>query len=262
MAETILNAPKLFDLSGRVAFVTGAGSGIGQRIALGMAQCGCDVACIDRREDGGLSDTIDMIKALKRKSIALNIDVTNRPALDDAIAKTEAELGPLNIALNAAGIANAHRAEDMPEDQYQTLMDVNLKGVFFSCQAEAKAMLKHGKGSIINIASMSGVIVNRGLLQAHYNASKAGVIHLSKSLAMEWVGRGIRVNSISPGYTATPMNTRPEMLHQTKEFEAQTPMGRMASVDEMVGPAIFLASDASSYCTGVDLLVDGGFCCW
>jgi NAD(P)-dependent dehydrogenase (short-subunit alcohol dehydrogenase family) len=123
-------------------------------------------------------------------------------------------------------------------------------------------MLRHGKGSIINIASMSGVIVNRGLKQVHYNASKAGVIHMSKSMAMEWVDRGVRVNSISPGYTATPMNTRPEMVHQTKAFESQTPMQRMARVDEMVGPAVFLASDASSFCTGVDLLVDGGFCCW
>lgn len=124
-------------------------------------------------------------------------------------------------------------------------------------------MLAHGQGgAIVNIASMSGVIVNRGLSQVHYNASKAGVIHMSKSMAMEWVDRGIRVNSISPGYTATPMNTRPEMVHQTKEFESQTPMQRMASVDEMVGPAVFLLSDAASYCTGVDLLVDGGFCCW
>ena len=123
-------------------------------------------------------------------------------------------------------------------------------------------MIRNGGGSIVNIASMSGVIVNRGLSQAHYNASKAGVIHLSKSLAMEWVTRNIRVNSISPGYTATPMNTRPEMVHQTREFESQTPMQRMASVQEMVGPAVFLASNASSYCTGVDLLVDGGFCCW
>jgi NAD(P)-dependent dehydrogenase (short-subunit alcohol dehydrogenase family) len=141
-------------------------------------------------------------------------------------------------------------------------MDINLKGVFLSCQAEARAMIRNGGGSIVNIASMSGVIVNRGLSQAHYNASKAGVIHMSKSLAMEWVDRNIRVNSISPGYTATPMNTRPEMIHQTREFESQTPMGRMASVQEMVGPAVFLASNASSYCTGVDLLVDGGFCCW
>lgn len=262
MTEIALNAPALFDLSGRVAFVTGAGSGIGQRIALGLSQCGAAVACVDRRTDGGLDETLAMISASGGKAIAVAADVTNRAALDEAVSKTEAGLGALGIAVNAAGIANANPAEEMAEDQYQTLMDINMKGVFLSCQAEAKAMLKHGEGSIINIASMSGLIVNRGLDQVHYNASKAGVIHMSKSMAMEWVGRGIRVNSISPGYTATPMNTRPEMVHQTKEFESQTPMQRMANVDEMVGPAVFLASDASSYCTGVDLLVDGGFCCW
>jgi len=262
MTDLTLNAPGLFDLSGRVAIVTGAGSGIGQRIALGLSQCGASVACLDRREDGGLAATVTMIEEGGGRSIALIADVTIRNALDDAVARTQAELGPLGIAVNAAGIANANPAEDMAENQYQTLMDINLKGIFLSCQAESNAMLKHGKGAIVNVASMSGVIVNRGLEQAHYNASKAGVIHMSKSMAMEWVERGVRVNTISPGYTATPMNTRPEMVHQTKEFESQTPMGRMATVNEMVGPAIFLASDAASYCTGVDLLVDGGFCCW
>lgn len=262
MTEISLNAPTLFDLSGRVAIVTGAGSGIGQRIALGLAQSGADLACLDRRVDGGLADTMKMIEATGRKAIAIHADVTDRAAMEDAVFQAQSEVGPLGIAVNAAGIANANPAEDMGEEQYQILMDINLKGIFFSCQAEARAMLQHGKGSIINIASMSGIIVNRGLTQAHYNASKAGVIHMSKSMAMEWVGRGVRVNSISPGYTATPMNTRPEMVHQTQEFERQTPMQRMASVDEMVGPAIFLASDASSYCTGIDLLVDGGFCCW
>jgi NAD(P)-dependent dehydrogenase (short-subunit alcohol dehydrogenase family) len=262
MIDITLDAPALFDLSGRVALVTGAGSGIGQRIAIGLAQCGADVACLDRREDGGLGETLEAIHRAGRKALTIAADVTAKAALADSVSRTERELGPLAIAVNAAGIANANPAEDMEEQQYQTLMDVNLKGVFLSCQAEARAMLGHGRGSIINIASMSGVIVNRGLKQIHYNASKAGVIHMTKSMAMEWVDRGIRVNSISPGYTATPMNTRPEMVHQTREFENQTPMGRMATVDEMVGPAIFLASDASSFCTGVDLLVDGGFCCW
>lgn len=262
MTEITLDAPKLFDLSGRVALVTGAGSGIGQRIALGLAQCGAAVACLDRRPDDGLQATLELIGRTGQKAIAIRADVTIKADLIDAVARAEAELGPLGIAVNAAGVANANPAEEMAEDQYQTLMDINMKGVFLSCQVEAAAMIRHGKGAIINIASMSGVIVNRGLCQVHYNASKAGVIHMSKSMAMEWVGYGVRVNSISPGYTATPMNTRPEMVHQTKEFEAQTPMGRMATVDEMVGPAIFLASDASSFCTGVDLLVDGGFCCW
>ena len=263
MNEIILNAPKMFDLSGRVALVTGAGSGIGQHIAIGLAQCGADVALLDRRSDDGLDQTLEFIVEAGQKAISISADVTSSEAIAEAVKETEARLGPLVLALNAAGIADAKPCEEMMEDQYQTLMDVNLKGVWLSCQAEARAMIAHGKGgSIVNIASMSGVIVNRGLNQAHYNASKAGVIHMSKSMAMEWVDRGIRVNSISPGYTATPMNTRPEMLKQTKKFESQTPMQRMASVDEMVGPAVFLLSDAASFCTGVDLLVDGGFCCW
>lgn len=257
-----LNAPALFNLTGTVALVTGAGSGIGQCIALGLAQCGSKVSLIDSRDDNGLKDTVQLIESAGGEALPIKADVTDRSALDDAVAQSEQQLGALGIAVNAAGIANANPAEDLSQEQFQTLMDINVKGIFNSCQAEAKAMLAHGKGSIINIASMSGVIVNRGLEQCHYNGSKAAVIHMGKSMAMEWVLRGIRVNSISPGYTATPMNTRPEMVHQTKEFESQTPMQRMASVNEMVGPAIFLASDASSYCTGVDLLVDGGFCCW
>ncbi len=263
MVEITLNAPAMFDLTGRVAFVTGAGSGIGQRIAMGLAQSGADVALLDRRTDDGLAQTAEFIAKAGRKSIEIAADVTSSESLAEAVARTEKDLGTLRLALNAAGIANANPCEEMSEEQYQTLMDINMKGVWLSCQAQARAMLAHGQGgSIVNIASMSGVIVNRGLSQVHYNASKAGVIHMSKSMAMEWVEKGIRVNSISPGYTATPMNTRPEMVHQTKEFESQTPMQRMASVDEMVGPAIFLLSDAASYCTGVDLLVDGGFCCW
>ncbi len=263
MTDMSLNAPALFDLSGRTAMVTGAGSGIGQRIAIGLAQCGADVSLLDRRTDSGLEDTAAEIAKTGRASLQIATDVTSSTAMAEAVAQTEAELGPLRLALNAAGIANANPIEDMDEDQYQTLMDINMKGIWLSCQAQGRAMLAHGQGgSIVNIASMSGVIVNRGLNQVHYNASKAGVIHMTKSIAMEWVDRGIRVNSISPGYTATPMNTRPEMIHQTKEFENQTPMQRMADVNEMVGPAVFLLSDAASYCTGVDLLVDGGFCCW
>jgi NAD(P)-dependent dehydrogenase (short-subunit alcohol dehydrogenase family) len=123
-------------------------------------------------------------------------------------------------------------------------------------------MLPRRKGSIINVASMSGSIVNRGLLQVHYNSSKAAVIHMSKSLAMEWSDRGVRVNAISPGYTLTPMNRRPEVAEQVKIFKRDTPLGRMAMPDEMVGPTVFLASRASSFVTGIDLIVDGGFVCW
>ena len=136
----------------------------------------------------------------------------------DTVAQTEGDLGPLTLRLNAAGIAKTNKIEEIKEDQYQALMDINMKGIWLTCRAQGRAM--------------------------------------------EWLGHGIRVNTISPGYTATPMNTRPEMLHQTREFESQTPMQRIASVEEMVGPTVFLLYDASSFVTGVDLLVDGGFCCW
>jgi len=189
-------------------------------------------------------------------------DVTNAADLAAAVTRIESELGPLRLAVNSAGIANAAPAEEMSLEQWQRVIDINLTGVFLSCQAEGRAMLEHGRGSIVNIASMSGTIVNRGLLQAHYNASKAAVVHLTKSLAIEWCRRGIRVNAISPGYTATPMNLRPEVAEQVHQFEADTPLGRMAGVDELVGPAVFLLSDAASFCTGIDLLVDGGFTCW
>jgi NAD(P)-dependent dehydrogenase (short-subunit alcohol dehydrogenase family) len=233
----------LFDLSGETALVTGAGSGIGQRLAVGLAEAGANVACLDLPGSAGVGETVERIAALGRRALLL-------------------DGGPLSVALNCAGIANATAAEDMPEAQWQRMLSVNLNGVFLSCQAEARMMLPRRRGAIINIASMSGSIVNRGLLQAHYNSSKAAVIHLSKSLAMEWSDRGLRVNSISPGYTATPMNSRPEVAEQVKQFEADTPLGRMASVDELVGPAVFLASRAASFVTGVDLIVDGGFVCW
>jgi len=253
---------QLFNLQGRVAFVTGAGSGIGQMIACGLASAGANIVCFDVREDQGLNETVNAVQAMGQKACLFVGDVRKLSDLREAMAQAKSHFGRLDIAVNAAGIANANPALEMEAEQWQRVIDINLTGVWNSCKAEAELMLESGGGSIINIASMSGIIVNRGLEQAHYNSSKAGVIHLSKSLAMEWVGKNIRVNSISPGYTATPMNTRPEMVHQTKEFESQTPIQRMAKVEEMAGPAIFLASDAASFCTGVDLVVDGGFVCW
>jgi NAD(P)-dependent dehydrogenase (short-subunit alcohol dehydrogenase family) len=252
----------LFSLDGKVALVTGAGSGIGQRIAIGLAEAGASVGCFDLPSSEGLNGTVEQIKGLGRKSLPLTGNVTQPSDLQRAVDGVEHGLGPLSVAVNSAGIANAAPAEEMPLEQWQRMLDINLTGIFLSCQAEAKVMLPRKQGSIVNIASMSGIIVNRGLLQAHYNSSKAAVIHLSKSLAMEWSDRGVRVNSISPGYTATPMNLRPEVVEQRKQFEADTPLGRMATVDELVGPAVFLLSPAASFCTGVDLIVDGGFVCW
>lgn len=261
MSASTARGLELFSLAGQTAIVTGAGSGIGRGIAIGLAEVGADVACLDRSGDA-VTNTAASITDLGRRAIAVAADVTNGDELAAAVERTHSELGLLNVGVNCAGIASATPAEDLTVADWNKTIAVNLTGVFLSCQAEARAMFAHGGGSIVNIASMSGVIANRGLRQAHYNSSKAGVIHLSKSLAMEWVDRNVRVNCVSPGYTATPMNTRPEMVHQMAIFESETPMQRSATVDEMVGPTVFLASSAASYCTGVDLLVDGGFCCW
>ncbi|WP_280141683.1 SDR family oxidoreductase [Rhizobium sp. NFR07] len=258
MQETVM---KLFSLVGDVAFVTGAGSGIGQAIAIGLAEAGADVALFDLSANG-LAETLDAVKAHGRKGFVFEGSVADEKHLAAAVEGAEKELGALTVAVNSAGIANAMPAEDMPRERWQQMLDVNLTGVFLSCQAEARVMLPRKKGSIVNIASMSGSIVNRGLSQAHYNTSKAGVIHLSKSLAMEWVEQGLRVNAISPGYTLSPMNKRPEVADQLKIFQSETPMARIATVDEMVGPAVFLSSAAASFITGHDLLVDGGFTAW
>lgn len=255
----MISAPD-FRLDGRTALVTGAGSGIGRGVALGLAASGAAVACVDL-PGPGLDVVVTEVTTTGGSAIAVPADVTEPESLAEAVRRAEVELGRLSLAVNSAGIANAAPAEEMPLDQWRRVVDVDLTGVFLSCQAEAAVMLGRG-GSIVNIASMSGSIVNRGLLQAHYNAAKAGVVQLTRSLAMEWAARGIRVNTISPGYTATPMNSRPEVAEQVRIFEADTPLGRMATVDEIVGPVIFLLSDAARFCTGVDLLVDGGFTCW
>lgn len=254
----------LFNLKDKVVFITGGGRGIGQSMAKGFFDSGSHISICDQ-SDEGINETTSLIlqnNSHKNKLISSTGDVRSQSDLKRAIERTESELGPIEIAINCAGIANANPAEDLSQEQWQTMFDINLTGLFYSCQEEAKVMIGRKKGSIINIASMSGSIVNRGLKQVHYNSSKAGVIHLTKSLAMEWAEYGVRVNSISPGYTKTPMNLRPEMVDQVKIFENDTPMKRMASPDEIVGPAIFLATESSSFCTGIDLIVDGGFVCW
>lgn len=250
-----------FRLDGRVALVTGAGSGIGAGIARGLAESGAAIACVDVAE-AGLAETVSAIETAGGKAIAVVADVRDEAAMEAAVERTERELGKLSAALNCAGVHDNAAAASMSRTQWQRVLDTNLTGVFVSCQAEGRAMLRNGGGSIVNIGSVSAHICNRGLAQVHYNAAKAGVAHLSRSLAMEWAMQGIRVNVISPGYTATPMARKPEVWEHVKHLINDIPMGRMCEVEELVGPAVFLLSNASSYCTGVDLVVDGGAIRW
>jgi NAD(P)-dependent dehydrogenase (short-subunit alcohol dehydrogenase family) len=250
-----------FSLDGEVALVTGAGSGIGKAIAQAIAASGAAVGLVDLTEQSN-EDTANAISHAGGHCISVAADVTHLAQLRAAVERTEAAFGPLSLAVNSAGIANAAPAETMSVEQWQRVYDVDVTGVFLSCQAEAEAMLRQGRGSIVNISSMSGTIANRGLQQVHYNSAKAAVSHLTRSLAVEWVHRGVRVNAVSPGYTATPMNTRPEMVDLVEKFSQEIPMGRYAEPEEIAGPVVFLLSPAASYCTGVDLLVDGGFSCW
>jgi len=250
-----------FALDGKTALITGGASGIGRAIATAVAEFGANVGLVDL-PSADFAAAVAGIEAVGARALAVPADVTDPASMAEAVSSIQAELGPLTLAVNAAGIANAAPAEQMELSMWQRLYDVDVTGVFISCQAEARAMLEHGEGSIVNIASMSGTIANRGLMQAHYNSAKAAVIHLSKSLAAEWATRGVRVNALSPGYTMTPMNSRPEVAEQVAVFASETPMQRTAQPEEMAGPAVFLLSPAASFLTGHDLIVDGGFTIW
>ncbi|WP_249019127.1 SDR family oxidoreductase [Conexibacter sp. S30A1] len=253
----------LFDLEGRNALVTGAGSGIGQRLAVGLAEYGANVTILDLAgQRQGSDTTAEQVKAIGREALVVDADVTDPVSVREAIGHHVSRFGRLDIAVNCAGVNHSCSAEDLAPSDWKRVLDVNLSGVFYCCQSEASSMFSSGGGSIINVASMSATIVNRGLLQAHYNASKAGVKHLTSTLAMEWVTRKVRVNSLSPGYIMTPMISGPDWAEKIRGFEEQTPMHRLGTPDDLVGPVIFLASAASAYMTGTDLLVEGGFTSW
>ncbi|RFB74950.1 SDR family oxidoreductase [Methylovirgula sp. 4M-Z18] len=250
---------KRFDLSGKLAFVTGAGSGLGQAIAIALAEAGADVACFDLAGVLGQAETSAAIVAVGRKALVLDGDVTEPASIEAAFDRAERGAGEIDIAVNSAGIANVSPAEAMPRSQFLRMMDINLNGLFWSCQVEGRRMLARGRGSILNMASICGSTAVPGLEQAHYDATKAAVIRLTKSLAAEWSGRGVRVNCLSPGFMTTPMNCRPEVAENVRKFVDMTPMKRMGQPHEVGWPAVFLSSDAASYCTGVDLNIDGGF---
>ncbi|HEY8589186.1 MAG TPA: SDR family oxidoreductase [Naasia sp.] len=256
-AQSSTSGPE-FRLDGHVAFVTGAASGIGQAIAVGLAAAGARVGVADLALDA-LGATVAAIEQTGGSSISCVVDVTAEHDLEAAVDEVERELGPLSLAVNSAGIADAAPALELTTAQFEQMYRVNVTGLFRSCQAEARALLRNGGGSIVNLASISGLVSHQEMQQAHYNSAKAAVAHLTRSLATEWASSNIRVNAIAPGFTLTPMNRRQEVASFRARLEGKIPLGRFASAEEIVGPAVFLLSPASSYCTGVQLVVDGGY---
>jgi NAD(P)-dependent dehydrogenase (short-subunit alcohol dehydrogenase family) len=253
-----MNAVELFNLEGRKALITGAGRGIGRVLAISLAQTGCDIAILEKNIDDARG-VVEEIKKIGKQAAAFQVDVTKKDEVEKAFSAATKFLGRLDIVINDAGVCIHEAAEDTSEEHYDFVVDTNLKGVFLCCQSAMRIMKPQKKGSIINIASISGTISNYPQKQAHYNASKAGVILLTKCLAVEWVDLGIRVNSISPGYTRTEMTTKTTAPAMIAKWESMTPMKRMAEPQEMAGAAIYLASEASSFVTGSDIIVDGGF---
>jgi NAD(P)-dependent dehydrogenase (short-subunit alcohol dehydrogenase family) len=252
-----MKAIELFNLEGRKAVVTGAGRGIGRVLAISLAQAGCEVSILEINIEGARA-VAEEIKKLGKKAVAFKVDVTKKAEVDEAFARSGEQLGGLDICITSAGVCRDDPGEDTSEEHWDFVVDTDLKGAYFCCQAAAKLMIPRNKGSIINIASMSGSVVNYPQKHAHYNAAKAGVILMTKCLAVEWAEKGIRVNTISPGYTRTDLTGRqsPAIIAQ---WESRVPMGRMAEPLELAGAAIYLASDASSYTTGSDIIVDGGY---
>lgn len=245
----------LFDLSGKKALVTGGSIGIGRGMALALAQAGADVAIVARNEVAGNS-VVEEIRAMGRESLFVKCDVTQKDQVQEMVQTIVRTFGQLDIAVNNAGIAILGADEEIDQSSWDKVIDVNLTGIFLCAQAEAQQMIKQSPsgGKIINMASMSATIAN---CNASYDASKAGIVHMTKTLATEWGQYNINVNCISPSYVLTPMHASTPVIVRARIREL-TPLGHVQRPEDLYGPAVFLASDASNYVTGHDLMVDGG----
>jgi NAD(P)-dependent dehydrogenase (short-subunit alcohol dehydrogenase family) len=249
----------LFSLEGRVAAVTGAGSGLGAAMAAGLAQAGAAVAILDISVDGA-AGTVSAIEADGGRAVAMAVDVTQKAAVDAAADRVVDELGRVDVLVNSAGTAFRSPAEDFPEEEFDRVVGLNLKGTYLPCQAFGRKMLAAGKGSIVNVASIGGFIAYPHA--SAYLSSKGGVVQLTRGLALEWVDRGVRVNAIAPTLFRTPLTEKVGKVSSvTSDFiVARLPReGRLGEPPEVVGAAIFLASDASLLVTGHTLPVDDGY---
>ena len=245
----------LFDLEGKTAVVTGASRGLGKAMAIGLAKAGADVVVTDILDT---SETVSEIKKLNRESLGLVVDVSNKSDIEAMVKKIRDKFGNIDILVNNAGILRTGDAEVIDKDDWDKVLQVNLTGQFLCAQAVGREMIKQKTGSIINIASIAGL--GGYASSVPYSASKAGVILMTKTLAIEWGKHNVRVNAICPGVFATDMTDSYLKDKQFKDMiQNKVPLGRHAKPDELVGTVVYLASKASDYMTGHALVIDGGW---
>lgn len=249
----------LFDLHGKTALITGASTGIGKRVALAYVEAGAQVALAARHFDA-VAAVADEIAAAGGKAVPIGCDVTQQQQVINMVDQVTAELGGIDIAVCNAGVVGVTAMLEMPLEEFQRIQSTNVTGVFLTAQAAAKAMVQQGRGgAIITTASISGHIINIPQQVSHYCASKAAVIQLTKGMAVELAPHKIRVNSVSPGYILT------ELVEPLAEYHAlwepKIPLGRIGRPEELTALYLYLASEASSYMTGSDIVIDGGYTC-
>ncbi|MEI9475210.1 MAG: glucose 1-dehydrogenase [Deltaproteobacteria bacterium] len=257
MKEVSHKSPR-YDVKGKVAVVTGSGQGLGRWIALGLAEAGADILVADLVGENA-KKTSEEIKNVGRKAIFMEVDVGNTEAIFEMMNRAHRELGGLDILVNNAGVNVHKKALDINLEDFEFIVRVNSKGVYFCCQAAARLMIPARKGKIINIASAAAFLVRAGIPNSVYAMTKAGIVMLTKALAEEWAHYNINVNAVAPGYFSTPLVIdRLKDPEISKGIIESTPLKRVGDAEDIIGTAVFLASDASNFITGQTICVDGG----